>query len=182
MRLRSARRAAGLTQVEVAKAFRNTQTFISKCERGERLVNALDLFDFAELYGVPVSSLDPGRDDQPGASAGTVSGQRLRVAEPHLRPGEDKPGGAKQDAAETGTSGRSGPKRGATPRTRRARAAGGSGSGRKKSGRPQPGRVGAPKNHARKAQSGKGPSSEPRKATSRKKGSRKRKPPREGSK
>ena len=37
-RLRSARKAAGMTQTDVAKALRRPQSFVSNCESGERRV------------------------------------------------------------------------------------------------------------------------------------------------
>ncbi len=58
-RLREARLAAGLTQVEVAKALGKTQAFVSKCELGERRIDPIDLLDFALLYGVQMASLVP---------------------------------------------------------------------------------------------------------------------------
>lgn len=54
-RLRDARLAAGLTQVQVAKALRTTQAFVSKCELGERRIDPIDLADFAKVYGKPIS-------------------------------------------------------------------------------------------------------------------------------
>jgi transcriptional regulator with XRE-family HTH domain len=62
-RLRAARTAAGLTQVEVARAFGITQGFVSKIERGEVRIDPIELLRFATLFGVSVSSLLP---DQPG--------------------------------------------------------------------------------------------------------------------
>lgn len=58
-RLREARLAAGLTQVEVAKALGKTQAFVSKCELGERRIDPIDLQDFAQLYGVSMAGLVP---------------------------------------------------------------------------------------------------------------------------
>jgi transcriptional regulator with XRE-family HTH domain len=49
-RLKDARLEAGLTQLEAAKAFRRPQSFISKCESGERRVDVIELEDFARLY------------------------------------------------------------------------------------------------------------------------------------
>jgi transcriptional regulator with XRE-family HTH domain len=46
-----ARGRASLTQVQVAEALDTTQTFISKCERGERRLDAVDLLDFLEVFG-----------------------------------------------------------------------------------------------------------------------------------
>jgi transcriptional regulator with XRE-family HTH domain len=50
MRLREARRAAGLTQAEVAGKLRRPQSFVSKCESGERRVDVVELMEFARLY------------------------------------------------------------------------------------------------------------------------------------
>jgi transcriptional regulator with XRE-family HTH domain len=54
-RLRAARQEVGLTQADVAKAFGRPQSFVSKCESGERRVDVLELGEFAELYGRPLS-------------------------------------------------------------------------------------------------------------------------------
>lgn len=49
-RLREAREAAGLTQVEVAKRMKKPQSWVSKCESGERRVDVIELSRFARLY------------------------------------------------------------------------------------------------------------------------------------
>jgi transcriptional regulator with XRE-family HTH domain len=49
-RLREARLAAGLTQVDVAAKLRRPQSFVSKCESGERRVDLVELTEFARLY------------------------------------------------------------------------------------------------------------------------------------
>jgi len=50
-RLRQARIEVGLTQVEVAKRLRRPQSYVSKCESGERRVDVVELTEFARLYG-----------------------------------------------------------------------------------------------------------------------------------
>jgi transcriptional regulator with XRE-family HTH domain len=54
-RLRQARRDAGLTQVQVASALRRPQSFVSKCESGERRVDVIELADFAKFYRKPMA-------------------------------------------------------------------------------------------------------------------------------
>ncbi len=54
-RLRTAREEAGLTQVEVAKALGRQQTFVSKCEIGERRVDFVELEEFAAVYRKPLA-------------------------------------------------------------------------------------------------------------------------------
>ncbi len=51
-RLREARKQAGLTQGEAAAAFGKPQSFISKCESGERRVDIVELSVLARLYRV----------------------------------------------------------------------------------------------------------------------------------
>ena len=52
-RLRAARLSAGLTQVEVARSLRKHQSFVSKCESGERRIDPIELDRLAELYKKP---------------------------------------------------------------------------------------------------------------------------------
>lgn len=61
-RLRQARKEAGLTQIAVASALRRTQTFVSKCELGERRIDPVDLADFARLYQQPLTYFLPDSD------------------------------------------------------------------------------------------------------------------------
>jgi len=49
-KLRSARLEAGLTQVEASKKFKKPQSYLSKIERGERKIEAIELADFAKIY------------------------------------------------------------------------------------------------------------------------------------
>jgi transcriptional regulator with XRE-family HTH domain len=50
-RLRSARKEAGLTQVEVAQRLGRSQSFVAKAENGERRLDVVDLRAFAKVYG-----------------------------------------------------------------------------------------------------------------------------------
>ena len=59
-RLKEARNVAGLTQHEAAKRLHKPQSFVSKCESGERRVDFVELLVFAKLYGVEdVRFFDP---------------------------------------------------------------------------------------------------------------------------
>ena len=60
--LRAARKAARLTQADVARAFGRTQGAISKMEAGEIRIDPIELQRFAELYGVEVTALLPERE------------------------------------------------------------------------------------------------------------------------
>lgn len=53
-RLRKARKESALTQVEAADALEKPQSYVSKCENGERRVDIIELSDFAELYKKPL--------------------------------------------------------------------------------------------------------------------------------
>lgn len=59
IRLRAARRQAGLTQTDVAHRLGKPQSFVSKCESGERRVDIVELVAFAELYGVDIGFFRP---------------------------------------------------------------------------------------------------------------------------
>ncbi len=50
--LREARLKAGLTQAEAAKRFKKPQSFLSKCESGERRVDVVELIEFCRVYNV----------------------------------------------------------------------------------------------------------------------------------
>lgn len=49
-KLRQARIEAGFTQIEVGEKLKKPQAYISKIERGERSIDALELSEFAKLY------------------------------------------------------------------------------------------------------------------------------------
>lgn len=48
--LKKARLESGLTQVEVARRLGQPQSYVSKCESGERRVDVVELKKFARLY------------------------------------------------------------------------------------------------------------------------------------
>lgn len=50
--LREKRQQAGLTQAQLARKIRETQTFVSKCERGERRLDLIELRTFCKAYGM----------------------------------------------------------------------------------------------------------------------------------
>jgi transcriptional regulator with XRE-family HTH domain len=60
--LRAARKQAKLSQVEVAKSLRRPQSFLSKVEKGERTVDAIDMLVLARLYGISPDSLSASLD------------------------------------------------------------------------------------------------------------------------
>jgi hypothetical protein len=61
--LRQGRQAAGLTQAAVATHFRRPQSFVSKCESGERRIDPTELQAFSRLYSKPLAFfLDGGGD------------------------------------------------------------------------------------------------------------------------
>src|SRR5438309_1939416 len=49
---RQARIDSGLTQVEAARRLGRPQSFISKCESGERRVDVVELVEFCRVYGI----------------------------------------------------------------------------------------------------------------------------------
>jgi ribosome-binding protein aMBF1 (putative translation factor) len=53
-RLKTARENAGLTQADAAARLSKPQSFISKCESGERRVDFVELQMLAELYRKPL--------------------------------------------------------------------------------------------------------------------------------
>jgi transcriptional regulator with XRE-family HTH domain len=55
--LREARSKAGLTQAEAADRFKKPQSFISKCESGERRVDVVEFIEFCRVYGADPSDI-----------------------------------------------------------------------------------------------------------------------------
>ncbi len=51
--LKAAREKAELTQKDVAKRIGETQSFVSKCERGERRIDIIELRAFCKAFKIP---------------------------------------------------------------------------------------------------------------------------------
>lgn len=54
--LRQVREAAGITQIDLAERLMNTQSYVSKCERGERRIDVMELVSYCDAMGI-----DPAR-------------------------------------------------------------------------------------------------------------------------
>jgi len=54
-KLRTARLEAGLTQVEAGKKLKKPQAYLSKIERGERGVDAVELGELAKVYNKDIN-------------------------------------------------------------------------------------------------------------------------------
>lgn len=98
-RLQSARRDAGLTQIAVAEAFGKPQSFVSKCESGERRIDVVELGAFANLYDKPLAYFVAETDFPTGASlsadadpgpAPRTRSRRARKDAPRRRPARGK--------------------------------------------------------------------------------------------
>lgn len=63
-RLYLARENAGLTQMQVAKKLNKPQSFVSKCEQGERTVNSIDLFRFSKIYDISIDFFFEGIENE----------------------------------------------------------------------------------------------------------------------
>ncbi len=66
-RVREARVEAGFTQTEVAAALGRPLSFVSKCELGERRIDPVDLYRFAQLYEQPLDFFYPSMRVRPAA-------------------------------------------------------------------------------------------------------------------
>ena len=61
-RLRAAREGAKIDQKELALRLRKTQSFISKCERGERRIDVIELRAFCKAIGISFVNFIHGLD------------------------------------------------------------------------------------------------------------------------
>lgn len=52
--LRQAREGLGLSQTEAAARLQKPQSFVSKCESGNREITAVDLIEFGKAYDVSI--------------------------------------------------------------------------------------------------------------------------------
>ncbi len=50
--LREERKKAGLTQAQVGEQLQQTQSFVSKCERGERRIDVIELYVYCQAIGI----------------------------------------------------------------------------------------------------------------------------------
>ena len=50
--MREARKTAGLTQEQVGERLQQTQSFVSKCERGERRIDVIEFYAFCQAIGI----------------------------------------------------------------------------------------------------------------------------------
>jgi transcriptional regulator with XRE-family HTH domain len=48
--LKNARVAAGLTQADAAEQLKKPQSFVSKCEAGERRIDVIELLEYCRIY------------------------------------------------------------------------------------------------------------------------------------
>lgn len=72
--LKTARKRVGMSQVELATRLGNTQTFVSKCERGERRLDTVELIEFAEALGVsPLELIKEFLDKRSAGSSPKIS-------------------------------------------------------------------------------------------------------------
>ncbi|MBJ7900933.1 MAG: helix-turn-helix domain-containing protein [Cyanobacteria bacterium RI_101] len=55
--LKEARLDAGLTQSDVARRIRRPQSFVSKCESGERRIDVIEFLEYCRIYEVAPDSI-----------------------------------------------------------------------------------------------------------------------------
>lgn len=78
--LKQLRRESGVTQVELGQRLGNTQTFVSKFERGERRIDVVEFVEICEALGTDPASVFAtylvGRARPPGARHRKLGGPR----------------------------------------------------------------------------------------------------------
>jgi ribosome-binding protein aMBF1 (putative translation factor) len=74
--LRLARKHSGLSQVELATRIDETQSFVSKCERGERRLDVMELREFCKALGISLPSFVEALEEAFGVSADRATPRR----------------------------------------------------------------------------------------------------------
>ena len=74
--LRLARKRSGLNQIELAARIGETQSFVSKCERGERRLDVMELRVFCRAFGISMSAFIEALEDGLVGSAGQPDPRR----------------------------------------------------------------------------------------------------------
>jgi len=64
--LREAREESGLTQTDLAKRLRTNQSSVSKCERGERRLDVIELRRWCRAIGISFASFAKDLDKKLG--------------------------------------------------------------------------------------------------------------------
>ncbi len=83
--LRMVRERAGLTQEEVALRLGVTQSFISKCERGERRLDIIEVRAWSVALGMPFTEFVSNFDQSCHAGAIKLTFERVGVGEDKVR-------------------------------------------------------------------------------------------------
>lgn len=83
-RLRAGRERAGLRQADVARRLRKPQSYVSKCESGERRVDVVELAAFARLYGLPMEFFVPPPKARSHKRPGKHDGRARQAKDNHL--------------------------------------------------------------------------------------------------
>jgi len=74
--LRASRERNGLTQIDVATRLNETQSFVSKCERGERRLDIVELRQFCQAIGVSFTAFARDLDQTLAGLAASPAGRR----------------------------------------------------------------------------------------------------------
>ena len=76
--LRAARKRSGLSQVQLAAKLDETQSFVSKCERGERRLDIVELRAFCSAFGISLPVFVQALEGMLSASADRTAPRRRR--------------------------------------------------------------------------------------------------------